>query len=248
MWQFVGAAVAVLALVVSVLLTMVQRRRKLLDYELLTDTPLLTIREELQGRVKVLLDDRPIQDVSVIVIRLFNRGNLPIRAIEYERPLALSFGDEAQIVSAEITEQVPANQGAELTTEPGRVQLKPVLMNARDSVTLKCLVAGAQAPVVDGRIVGVSAVRRYNSAESPTRLVLSALGAILMVGGMYATIKVATPVKPQPIPPMKPLEIAFFIVANIGGMLMLIPLVPQLRRFLRRRYDRNRSTRRSRAA
>jgi len=39
-WQFVGAAVAVLALLLSLLIAIIQRQRKRLDYQIITDTPL----------------------------------------------------------------------------------------------------------------------------------------------------------------------------------------------------------------
>lgn len=248
LWQFVGAAVAVLALVTSIVVAILQRRRKLLDYEVLTDTPLLTIREELQGRVKVLLDDQPIQDVSVVVIRLLNRGNLPIRASEYERPVVFTFGEVARVISAEVTEQVPLNLSAEIEAETNLIRVKPVLLNGRDSITFKCLVAGAQEPRVDARIVGVSAVRRYDSAESPTRLAVGVIGVLVALAGMYSLVTSAASAQPQPMRSYKPSEIISIVAFNVGMLMTMFSLTPQLRRALKRRLLSERKRRAPRRA
>ena len=51
-WQFIGAALAFIAIIVSVVTVVVQQRKKSLAYEILARTPLLTVNDEVKGKTK----------------------------------------------------------------------------------------------------------------------------------------------------------------------------------------------------
>ena len=67
-WTFIGAALAIVAIVVPILLWVFQQKRKMLSYER-SVTPLLTVKEEIAGRLKVLFDDQPVQNIFLMVIK-----------------------------------------------------------------------------------------------------------------------------------------------------------------------------------
>jgi membrane protein YdbS with pleckstrin-like domain len=58
MWQFAGALFAVFALVVAVIAIFAQVKRKQLSYEIVNNIPLLTLEEEIAGKLRVLLRRR----------------------------------------------------------------------------------------------------------------------------------------------------------------------------------------------
>jgi hypothetical protein len=188
LWQFVGAVVAVLALVLSVVIALAQRQRKRLGYDIETATPVLTMREELAGRLKVLLDDAPVEDLGLYILRISNHGNVPIRPADYDRPIKITFGADSQILSAEVTEQRPSNLGAAVTFDSSCVTIQPLLLNARDSFQMKCLVTRAKRIEVEGRLAGVSRIESSTSALSPSRVLLGFVGLLMFVAGPFLEV------------------------------------------------------------
>jgi hypothetical protein len=139
---------------VAIITFLKQRQRKELSYETISSTSLL--REEVGGKLKILYDDKIVEKVYLIVVRIANSGNAPIRSDEYERPISLCFGENAQVLTAEVSETNPKSLQPTLTIENTQVVLKPILLNSGDSITIKALVSqyGGQLSV-DARIVGV---------------------------------------------------------------------------------------------
>jgi len=183
-WQFVGAIVAFLALVLSLVIASIQRRRKRLAYQILTDTPFFTVQEEVKGRVQMLLDGAPVEDPSLIVLRVMNRGNMPIRVANFQRPLSFTFGDKAEVIAAEVIRQRPANLTAAVTFENGKVTLTPLLLNGGDSLDIKCLVSRVEFIDDDARVEGVSAVHR--AFKQPIFPAIAAiLGLVLSIGAVF---------------------------------------------------------------
>ena len=50
LWQFVGAILGFVAIGITIIIFWLQRTRKSLSYEILSNTSLLTIKEELEGK------------------------------------------------------------------------------------------------------------------------------------------------------------------------------------------------------
>jgi hypothetical protein len=188
LWQFIGAVVAVAALALSILVALAQRRRKRLGYHIETATAVLSMREELAGRIKVLLDDELVDDLRLYILRFTNVGNVPIRSGDYERPITITFGKSSQVVSAEVTEQHPQSLAATITCEPVAITIKPLLLNEADSLAVKCLVTRSAGVTVDARIVGVSRIEPFAVALSPVRLFWAVVGILIFIGALVVDI------------------------------------------------------------
>lgn len=153
-WQFVGIIVG---MAVAFLIFWLQQSRKELSYEIVSQTPLVSVQDEARSRLQISFDGKPVEDVTLIVLRLQNSGNVPITPADYIRPVTFNFGQSAAILSAEVTESVPSNIGASIKTVSDTVELAPVLMNGDDSMTLKVLLTRGDGTVsADARIVGVN--------------------------------------------------------------------------------------------
>ena len=158
-WQFIGAFFGLVAIIVTIVLYRTQRRRKALSYEIISRTPLLSIGDEIKGKLQILFDGKPVQDIHLIVLKIINSGNVPIVSTNYERPVNLSFGENSWILTAEVSETDPEDLRATVNIENAKVALEPVLLNGGDSITLKLLVSQLGEINVDGRIVGVKDIR-----------------------------------------------------------------------------------------
>lgn len=216
MWQFVAVIIAILAILISCFLYWKQRRNKALSYEILSRTPLLSVKEEVKGKLQILFDKKPVQQVHLVEIRLGNSGNVPILANDFERPVSLSFGEEGQILSASIVETNPDSLRASIVSDGKKVVLMPTLLNQGDSIKLKMLVSKFKNQIaVDGRIVGVKDIQP--SSENPLRyLIPAAIGFFMfLVGVINTTIARAE----------HPLWLVFLIMLTIGYWVMVIPLM-----------------------
>jgi len=153
-WQFLSVAVA---LITALVLFILQLRRKALTYDIKSNAPLFVADAKVSGRIAVLLDDIPVQSPRSIVVQIVNTGNLPIRSSDFEKPIAVTLGDHAKVLSAKISDTDPKNIHPEIDIEDSRIVLHPLLLNPKDSVILEALVDGASGQVtIDGRIVGIS--------------------------------------------------------------------------------------------
>lgn len=181
-WQFIaGVAFAFVAIVVPILIYLKQRQRKALSYEILSRTPLLSIEEEVKGKLKILFNNNPAQDVHLVVVRIINSGNVQIVSDDYERPVSLDFGENTQIFTTEVSDANPKSLRPNVNIENTKVVLEPVLLNSRDSITLKMLVGqfDSQKQIsVDGRIAGVKDIRK--SGERRTQYIILHWGGTVL--------------------------------------------------------------------
>lgn len=167
MWQFLGAFFALVAILVSIFLYQKQRQRKELAYEIISKTPLLGAKEEIRGGLQVMFHGKPVQNPHLIMVRIINSGNLPITSNDYERPISLGFGEEAQILTAETISTNPDNLRVSIKAEGKKVVIAPMLLNQGDSITLKILIAEfAGQMIVDGRITGVKRIMKFVKRET----------------------------------------------------------------------------------
>ena len=164
LWQFVGAVLAVLALVATFVVYALQRQRKGVSFEVLSRTNLLTVREELEGKLEVLYEGHAVRSLSVLVIKVWNSGNQPIKSDEYERPISFCVGQSAHILTADITAAEPSGLLASARSSTNTVTIDPTLLNPGDSVTIKLLVRDLEGQLrPDARIVVVKEVQRATS-------------------------------------------------------------------------------------
>lgn len=160
-WQFIGAAIGVIAVFVSVYIYTAQRSKKSLSYEILTSTELLSLKKEIQGKVQILFENKPIENVYHVVIKIINDGSYPLSSTLFERPLSFSFHEKTIILSAEVVESYPSTLHPELVIEKNHVILKPLLLNSGDNIQISLLLAQHNGSInIDARIEGINEVKR----------------------------------------------------------------------------------------
>ena len=212
MWQFVGV---ILVIIIPLVLYLVQRRRKLISWEIISNTPLLSIEEEIRGNLQVLFDGKPVQDVQLIIVEIINSGNVAIKSIDYERPINLDFGKNAHILTAEVTETTPDNLDISIDIEGTKVLLNPTLMNGKDSITIKTVVSQFNDQItVEGRIVGVKEVQK-----STKRNKIQAINSFIVgVGGGAGSLAVLSIM-------LEILEFELIIGLSIATIVLIIIVV-----------------------
>lgn len=234
LWQFIGAMLAVVALVATFVIYHLQRQRKGLTFDVLSRASLLTVREELEGKLQVFYEGEPAKSLTLLVVRVWNSGNQPLLAAEVEQPIVLNTGNGARLLTAAVTDVDPKRLSIEFTVEENALTVKPCLLNPGDTFTLKLLVRDAASLLdVYARISGVKSIRRSGEAKG-TLLVVATCGMLLTAVGLYAVIAYAVPAPLRPARP--PAQLAGIAAIFVGYVITIAALFKARRlRIMRQR-------------
>ena len=170
-WQFVGAIIAVIGVVAAVWIYLLQKNKKSLSYNILASNELLTASEEIRGRIKILFDKKPVENVHLLVMQITNDGNLPILPSDFYEPIKISFGDGSKLLSAETTNHFPDSFQPELNIEGNSVSIIPTLINSKDTLVIKFLLAQYRNGLkIGARIAGINQITTGNTIPIWSRL------------------------------------------------------------------------------
>lgn len=180
---------------VSSILWRLNQQKKVLSFQLLSRQSLVTIRGHARRKVKVTFDGLPVDNSQLVMFRIFNSGNKPINAKDFETDLSLCMNPEAEIVHADVAETTPRDleERVRVKGDPapliksvgrGKLVLNPALLNPGDEIVLQLLVNNlTEQLTIKGHIEGISAPKRWRERTLiPTCLTL--LGALIMSASM----------------------------------------------------------------
>jgi hypothetical protein len=114
-----------------------QRRKKELTYQIVSDAPIADIDPSISSRVKLSLDGKPVENVSLVVLKLWNSGNAAVKREDYDEPVTFEFNGRA-MVSSDIIETDPPEFRETLqqefasisqTSEPNSTKLPKFFLN-----------------------------------------------------------------------------------------------------------------------
>lgn len=160
-WQFVGVAISLIALVVAALAIRVQQQRKLLSYHFASDRPVLYLFDKgLEDRLVLTLDGNPVQGLSSHELSVYNSGNVPILPTDYYEDLVVKFPENCNVLAVAVSDSQPKNLGINVVREESFFRLSPILLNPGDEYTIQFLLDQstneiASRPLVTGRVAGV---------------------------------------------------------------------------------------------
>lgn len=186
MWQFIGAILVVIGIIISIILHWIQQPKNSLSWKIVSNTPLVKISSEIRGNLQVLFEGNPVKDIQLIIVKIINSGNVSIKSGDYERPINLNFDINAQILTAEVINTIPSNIEASTNIEGNKIFITPTLLNKGDSITIKTLVNQFDNHIsVDGRIVGVKDIQKIADIDPKIQLIIKLNGILT---GMIMTI------------------------------------------------------------
>ena len=128
---------------------------KALTCDVVTVGPLVSVEDDINKRIQVVFDHKPVPNVKFAVIKVANAGNVPIDESDFKRPLTLQFGgsETSNILTAQLLNTHPNNIGATYKVSGNTLTLNPLLLNGGDNITLKVIYTGEGNSVnVDARI------------------------------------------------------------------------------------------------
>jgi hypothetical protein len=156
-WQFVGVLVTFIAAVVSVIFYISDRPVKKLHVDILSNSPLVSINAEVPKEIQILYKGKPVQTLSLILLKLANTGTEPIRESDYSEPIRMSLSQSAEIGEVVVQETKPDGIPiAPTVVASNQVQLAKFLFNPGDQAVLKILALNNDSTLdIKARIAGV---------------------------------------------------------------------------------------------
>lgn len=134
----------------------VQRQNKELSYEILSATSLISKNKEIEGKLKILYQNKEVDNIYLIIIKLTNSGNVSLNRSDYESPIIFSFNQNISIMEADIIRTEPDNIKSEINIDKNRLIIKPLLLNESDSITFKIILPSFEGYInADARIFGI---------------------------------------------------------------------------------------------
>lgn len=192
-WQFIGTVVAAAAILVAIGLYLKTRKVRSFSYDIISQTPLLGRARALNGAIKeklqITYEGKPVQQINLVLIKLLNSGNTPIISSDFEMPVKVGFGNDAEILTAEIQKRHPENLPTSIAIQRNEIVLSRNLLNKGDSITVKALVTKFQKVSVDGRITGSEIQKFKDRSEFYNAILAIALTGVTFIGiiGGYFT-------------------------------------------------------------
>jgi hypothetical protein len=191
-WQFIGSVLAVVAIIISLIIYFLQKSKKSLSYEILSETALLSVAKEVEDKIKILFEGDSVKNVHLILLKISNTGNVSILPSDFLKNITISFDNSTRILSAEISGKKPHSIEAILTIDGTELIISPSLWNSGDTITIKSLVSEFNEEIhVSGRIIGIKDIERLSNSENSSTVILVSLGLISMFinTGLYFLTK-----------------------------------------------------------
>lgn len=213
-WQFIGAILGVVAILTAIGLYFRQRQNKQLSYAILSQTPLLSMAEEIKDELQIMYKGKMVRQVHLVIVKIMNSGKIPIVSTDFVRPININLGESAQILVAEIAKTSPESLEASVRVDDGKAVLEQTLLNAGDTMTLRMLVTEFGGEVkVEGRIIGVKAIDEHK-VQSRRLDVLGTIGIVIQYAGIIGIVSSTL------LPLLQPMVFLIsFIAAIIGSAL-----------------------------
>ena len=144
--------------------------------------------------VEILVDGRPVTDVSIVTIGVRNSGTKEIRPEDFidDRDLKFTLPD-SEVLSVAAGGYKPWDLNVALyyavVPKSSHVSLDPLLLNAGDEFTIYLLVSHFSGQIeASGRIAGVKQIKRVTKADDPARTITTAFISQAAVGVVIGSI------------------------------------------------------------
>lgn len=193
-WQFISVVVAVIALIATVIIYLIDRPVKRFQVQILSNSPLISVNTDISSQIQILYKDKPVQTLSLILLRFENVGNEPIRETDYSEPIRISLSPQSEVGEVTIQETRPA--GIDLNPKvitANQIEIAKVLLNPGDQAVVKVLALNNDGTLdVEARIAGISNVEILSALEGSAEANDSAstknLIAILSLGSILVAL------------------------------------------------------------
>lgn len=140
-----------------------QKSKKEITYQIVSDAPIASINQAVADRVELRFDGNPIKEARILVLKVWNSGNVAVKRDDYDEPITFTFHGRT-VISSDILETTPTDLIDQkiiktfLTFKGESVEIPKFLLNPQQSVSVTTLLIGAKnsisirARIIDGKV------------------------------------------------------------------------------------------------
>lgn len=184
-----GFLAVIAAITVPLIIYFLQKSKKQLSYEIISNTQLVGIENEIQDRITILYDEKQVVNVHLISIRFVNDGNQPISIDDFAMPINVQLGSATNILTCEVLEQNPNELNANIVKMEDSVEIQPLLINPNDSFNLNILLNNYEGSLcIRARIKGIKTISVYKEPKFTIVNFLLIMHFLVGMVGMFSTI------------------------------------------------------------
>ncbi|WP_201591590.1 hypothetical protein [Psychrobacter sp. Pi2-51] len=168
-----GLLAVIAAITVPLIIYFLQKSKKRLAYEVVSNTQLVGVKSEVQNKIKIYYENKLVENVHLVSIRIINSGNQPISIDDFARPISIQLGSSTNILTCEVLEQSPKDLDISILKMQNSVEIQPLLLNPNDSFNLNILLSDYREELeVSARVKGVAKVEIYREPPPVLNLIL----------------------------------------------------------------------------
>ncbi len=172
-WSLVGAIATIGAIIAAFVIYYLQKSKKRLSYEIISNTQLIGVNNKIQDKIKILYDEKQVANVHLISIKFVNNGNEPISVDDFDKPISIRYNSTVNILTHEIVERVPEDLDAVIGKKEKFLEITPLLLNTKDEFTVNILASDFNGDLdISARIRGVKELEIYKSYEKSSKLLV----------------------------------------------------------------------------
>lgn len=168
-WEFWGVVITLVLFAAGYWISQRQEKFSDLSYTVLSSEPLVDVKDTVGGRLRLMFDGKVVKDLNISLIKIYNAGTEPLKAVDFEGPLTVSLGRGVRIYTAQITQREPISVQANLSfpskvSKEAKLLVKTGLLNPNDSIVVQVISSGSPKIFLSGRVVGVSQITRHETS------------------------------------------------------------------------------------
>ena len=222
-WNFLAFVIALLALLISIIIFQINKKKKSLAFLVISDTQLQSLNDIESGNLQVIYKDSPVKNVHLLVLKIINNGNLPIATRDFDEPLCFSFGEQSKILNGGIIDQDPKTLLTTFSVISNKIRIEPLLFNPKDHITFKLLVSGYENVEPTTRIVGIREVNQLSNNSLEYVIINTYLIVILLfLIFVFAMFIVAFTPLGGKVYSLETSKMLVIIILSITGFLLLL--------------------------
>ena len=152
-------AICLTAVVIIIMLYTLHKRKKNLTCIKYPFLSLVDVRGEVRDKIKIEYAGDLVENLSMMKVKVKNRGNSPIRSEKIVEPLEFDFGENLKVIDHNVLDKTSRLINVELKygVESNLIKCYFNLLNPKDEFTIKflCSGVGKEYPKIDTRIEGI---------------------------------------------------------------------------------------------
>ena len=140
-WSPLATIIGIIAITIAFIAYVGQRVSKSLTFTITSNSlimPTIDLGKPTSDKFQILFDGKVIDNARLVIVRIWNSGNRPIKDADYAKgsQLTLNFGAKSEILYSEILETKPniikSQIEKELKFDKSTISLGSPLLNMRD--------------------------------------------------------------------------------------------------------------------